>query len=165
MQWDAWITSVYFSSSLLEEGNSKEHFIGIISNFMHTWPSVICFGRHHRNHIIQFLFLQVFSVFYLFFLRQRVYFISENAICGEIFFKPLQKTNSLYLSASAFFISRQLIPTEETVGQGRIWGSVPSLFSAFLGETWHILLQPDVWDVPILVPAKSGSMIWLIHHY
>lgn len=82
------------------------------------------FGRHHRNHIIQFPFLQVFNVFYLFFLRQRVYFISENAICGQIFFKPLQRTNSLYSSASAFFISRQLILTEETVGQGRILGSV-----------------------------------------
>lgn len=52
IQWDAWITSIYFSSSVLEEGKEKDHFIGIISHFMHTWPLVICFGTNHRNYIV-----------------------------------------------------------------------------------------------------------------
>lgn len=128
---------------MLEKG--EEDFIGIISNFMHTWPSVICFGTNHRNRIVQFPFLQVSNVFCLFFLRQRVYFISENVICAQIFFKPLQKISSLYSSASAFFISRQLIVVEETVGQRRTLDSVPNLFSALLGGAQRMLLQPDVW--------------------
>lgn len=45
------------------------------------------------------------------------------------------------------------------MGQGRILGSVPSLFSASLGETQHILLQPDVQDAQFLTLAKSGSMM------
>lgn len=108
MQWDAWITSVYFSSPVLEEGNAEEHFIGIISSFMHTWPSVICFGRHHRNHIIQFTFLQVFNVFYLFSLGKEFNLYLKILSMDKYFFKPLQKTNSLYSNASASFICRQL---------------------------------------------------------
>lgn len=71
----------------------------------------------------------------------------------KYFLKSLQKTNALYSSASDFFISGQLILT---VGQRRILGSVPGLFSAFLGETWHILLQ-DVQDAQILIPVKLAQ--------
>lgn len=71
-------------------------------------------------------------------------FSSENVIYAQIFFNPLQKIRSLYSSASAFFISRRLIPIEETGGQRRTLDAVPHLFSAFPVGTWHILLPPGI---------------------